>query len=145
MVKPAQAQSCIDSMSIFPTYSCPNNEYNPVCGCDNKTYRNLCEATFRYGVQQYIDGTCSGFEFDILPNFTAGLLQFTVVQSTNPNFIRMVIMDSFGKQVRTENISLVNRYYSTLDVSNLQQGVYFIFVYDSKDNYRYHKFVKFNG
>jgi hypothetical protein len=139
------AQPCIDSSFISSSYPCPNTEYYPVCGCDNKTYRNLCEAQFRHGVQRYTDGSCSGFEFDILPNFTSATLTFTLVQTTNPTYIKMVIMDAFGKIERMENVSVLNRYYATLDVSELLQGVYFIFIYDSKNNYRYRKFVKYNG
>lgn len=139
------AQACVDSLFISPTYVCPDPAYNPVCGCDNKTYRNYCDAHFRHGVQKYTDGTCSGFEFDILPNYTSTELSFTLVQTTNPTFIKMAIMDAFGKIVLLENVTVINRYYATIDVSYFLQGVYFIFVYDSKNNYRYRKFVKYNG
>ena len=141
----SKAQLCINSFSISPTYVCPDPTFDPVCGCDGKTYRNYCEAHFKHGVQRYTSGSCSGFEFDIRPNITSDYLYFTLVETNNPTFIKCVIIDSFGKLMELKNITVISPYYETLDVSNLLQGVYFIFVYDSKNNYRYKKFVKFNG
>ena len=32
-------------------------EYKPVCGCNNKTYSNQCEA-IAWGIQTYVIGEC---------------------------------------------------------------------------------------
>ena len=32
-------------------------EYAPVCGCNNKTYSNKCEASV-WGIAQFSDGSC---------------------------------------------------------------------------------------
>ena len=33
--------------------------YNPVCGCNNKTYGNACAAE-AYGITRYTQGACKG-------------------------------------------------------------------------------------
>lgn len=141
---PLSAQDCVNQALVNTTYTCPNPEFYPVCGCNGTTYRNLCEAQFRNGIQYYTDGPCSGFEFDILPNITSTTLEFTLVQSVTPTFVKMIIMDAWGKFMVIENVSIMPRFYRSIDVSWLLQGVYFILVYDSNDNYRYRRFVKYN-
>ncbi len=48
---------CIDSTLIDPTMLCPMI-WMPVCGCNNVTYSNACEATYYGGVLSYTDGAC---------------------------------------------------------------------------------------
>lgn len=46
---------CIDESKITNS-ACPHN-YDPVCGCNGKTYGNTCEAESE-GVTSWTDGEC---------------------------------------------------------------------------------------
>ena len=49
--------SCIDATQIDPTAICVE-VIDPVCGCDNVTYQNSCEAEQFYGITSWEPGEC---------------------------------------------------------------------------------------
>jgi hypothetical protein len=114
--------------------------YDPVCGCNNVTYRDDCDRR-RHGVRYYTAGTCSGYEFDIFPTYSPYYIDFTLVQAT-PNFSRMMIVDLYGKLWIQKEITATAIERFQIDVTLLTPGPYIIYVYDTKGTYRWKKFVK---
>jgi hypothetical protein len=123
-----QSSACIDSLYINQGRPC-NPDYEPVCGCDNKTYRNQCLAEGS-GVTFFQQGPCENLAFDCNPNPPLdGILYFKIF-SRNTGTLRIFITNYFGKFYFDQYYTYPYTGYMTqnIDVSTFEPGVYFIFI-----------------
>jgi hypothetical protein len=142
----AQLISCIDSGRVNPTYQCNDQFYNPVCGCNNVTYRNQCNAYNNHGVSLWRSGVCSGIDMDFYPNPVGPSTTLTI----NLSFDEFVyanadvkIVDMYGKTWEQRIINNFNRMTIQFDVLTLKTGMYLIVVSTSKNTFLVRKLAKY--
>lgn len=121
--------SCIDTNMV--TFNpCFGTVYQPVCGCDNVTYRNECLA-IAAGIVNfgYVDGPCEFMDFDFSPNpvNTAGELKVKII-CKDVTDINVWIFDAFFRQRYYQ----VSRQFQDIelypDVRGFGNGIFFIVV-----------------
>jgi hypothetical protein len=145
----AQFTGCKDSSKINLAFPCPDPTYKPVCGCDGVTYRNICAAELQNGISpgQWRDGSCSGLEFDIFPTYTNNNLNFSFVQPQNVTTLaNLVIIDQYGAMMKLQTLypDLSGRVDLFItETAYYRPGVYIMFLYNGRGDYRYKKFVRY--
>ncbi len=55
---PPVEPGCFDAGVLFDI-DCSNDAFDPVCGCDDQTYNNICEAFYINGITSYTLGACT--------------------------------------------------------------------------------------
>ncbi|MEY3010540.1 MAG: hypothetical protein RLZZ314_1182, partial [Bacteroidota bacterium] len=83
------SSDCVDESLIDPNAVCPA-VWNPVCGCDDVTYANPCEAENYGGVTEFTFGECGskgGCDpvIEAWPSDVPGVWNFQVYDASNPN------------------------------------------------------------
>lgn len=121
--------SCIDT-NMVSFNPCFGTVYQPVCGCDNVTYRNECLA-IAAGIVNfgYVDGPCEFMDFDFSPNpvNTAGEMKLKII-CKDVTDINVWIFDAFFRQRYYQ----VSRQFQDIelypDVRGFGNGLFFIVV-----------------
>jgi type IX secretion system substrate protein/Kazal-type serine protease inhibitor-like protein len=130
---------CIDTLSINPYIVCPP-EYNPVCGCNDTTYRNVCFAA-KYGVIRYDGGICEPLALDFYPNPVMYQLKISVWLKDYGD-ANLYIYDQFGKLEYHQFIYDFLKFNLLLDMENWKAGLHII-VLQSGENYIIKKVIKY--
>lgn len=141
----SQLDPCITPARVNPTYRCNTPYYRPVCGCDENTYRNECEAYWMNGVNTWYSGICSGIGLDLYPNPSVAnapinlTIQFPELVYGNVN---MRVVDMFGKTRIQQIFNYFNRMEYSMDVSTLPLGIYNVVLVASNGSTVVKRFVK---
>ncbi|MCX6292134.1 MAG: Kazal-type serine protease inhibitor family protein [Bacteroidetes bacterium] len=155
--------TCKDSTRADPYHQCYDC-YQPVCGCDGKTYRNQCAAQYwggLVGVTPNNPGICDNFDFDFSPNPVSAfsktgcdnLLYVYVKQSLLPTSISIYLFDvfdriQFSRYLYLYDNSSTGQGTAVTDLNvdffaGLQKGVYLLVV-SLNGEYKAKKILKVN-
>lgn len=130
--------NCKDSLSQpDPFYRFCGTDYEPVCGCDNVTYRNPCAAQYWGGLlnngfnQGFTSNTvCGIFDYDIYPTaFGANLYMMNLAFFTKmTGSVYVYIYDPYGKLQFQRDYFIPVAYQKVdqqpIDLSFLKRGIY---------------------
>jgi len=141
---------CIDSNRINPNYRCNDPAFDPVCGCNNVTYRNGCEM-YNVGGINYpsttSNGVCSNdyFYTFFYPNPCTDRINFNMqfaYQEYAP--VTLQIYSVFGNLMLSQSYTSITSNPSppiTIYLTNLKSGMYTL-VIRANGVYKIAKFVK---
>lgn len=141
---------CIDSNRVNPNYRCNDPSFDPVCGCNNVTYRNGCEM-YNVGGANYpsttSNGVCSNdyFYTFFYPNPCTDRINFNMqfaYQEYAP--VTLQIYSVFGNLMLSQSYTSITSSPSppnTIYLTNLKSGMYTLVV-RANGVYKITKFVK---
>jgi hypothetical protein len=130
-----------DSLVQPNPYAHCGPDYNPICACDGKTYRNQCAAE-QWGAilpGNWVNGPCESFDFDFLHNPVVSFDPELRVYVKNPSAVQVQIYSAFGRVVLERNYyfnsssstSLPLPALPNIDFKDIQKGIYILVVSSS--------------
>lgn len=89
---------CVDSSLIPDSYYKCDKYFEPVCGCDGKSYRNPCAARFWGGLNNWTSNSvCTNFFIDFYPTAVTYFSPTFSIQMKQAGSATMYIFDDFGR------------------------------------------------
>lgn len=126
--------ACVDTNRVQSGQGqCPY-DFNPVCGCDNITYNNLCLAQLA-AVNFYQPGPCEPLAFNFFPNPVQSSTFILDIVSNFPELtVNMWITDLYGKIYFFQMAPGFSRQQFTINTSGFPGQLYLVIL--ETNNYR---------
>ena len=126
--------ACINQSLIDSAVGCLTI-WDPVCGCDDITYGNSCEAFYGSGVTSWVAGECGGnsvgennpVPFTAYPNPFSHQFQ---VRTDRSGLFSLVIVSVTGERIHES--TLVGGVSTSIDAAAWAEGVYFVGITDER-------------
>lgn len=120
------SNGCIDSSRIQPGQGYCGTNFEPVCGCNNKTYNNDCIALSQ-GLNTYTQGPCEPIAVNFYPNpLISSTLSIDVILKYANSPITVIVSDLFGKYYYYQKYTGFTRQMITLNASTFEGGMYLL-------------------
>jgi hypothetical protein len=135
----SQNFSCFDSTKIVFGAVCPP-EYDPVCACNEKTFKNYCQAQ-NNGYQNFVSGICSPIDININRNPVYDNLTVDL-RLKNTSDAELYIFDIYGNTYFSKHFSATEKETVFLNVLNFPRGLYLILALANNQDKMVLKFLK---